>query len=72
MKNKKLARKLRLNKETIVDLNGEQMAALFGGKIATVITYDPPTVTGGCVCAQDEVQAFLFTGGNFTDIDCNE
>ena len=72
MKNKKLARKLRLNKETVVDLNGEQMSALFGGKVATVITYDPPTVTGGCVCAQEDVQAFLFMGGIFSDNNCNE
>lgn len=72
MKNEKLARKLRLNKETVVDLNGDQMSALFGGKVATVITYDPPTVTGGCVCADAEVEAFLYMGENFTDNNCDE
>lgn len=53
MKNKKIARKLRLNKETVVNLDPGQMSDLFGGKVATVITYDPPTVTGGCKCLQE-------------------
>lgn len=53
MKNKKIARKLRLNKETVVNLDPGQMSVLFGGKVATVITYDPPTVTGGCACLQE-------------------
>jgi hypothetical protein len=71
MKNKKIARKLRLNKETVVNLDPGQMSGLFGGKVATVVTYDPQTVTGGCLCLQ-QYDARLLVGENISDNDCNE